>query len=244
ARKKKIILLDHQEINQSIEGVKDADVLEIIDHHKLGDLKTNAPVYFRNEICGATATIIAGLFEEYQVEIPTNYASLLLSAIISDTMNFHSPTTKIVDRRQAERLAVIADLDVEEVAYSILRVSASISDKSIEEIITNDMKLYSLVSYKVAIGQINTLNKNEVLKVYDKLKPSFKEYIKHRGADLGLILFTLIDGSGSYMISVGDNSDLLDKCFDSIARVDDNLLYLPKVMSRKQQVIPIITNNL
>ncbi|MFV0255750.1 MAG: putative manganese-dependent inorganic diphosphatase, partial [Erysipelotrichaceae bacterium] len=94
ARKKKIILLDHQEINQSIEGVKDADVLEIIDHHKLGDLKTNAPVYFRNEICGATATIIAGLFEEYQVEIPTNYASLLLSAIISDTMNFHSPTTK------------------------------------------------------------------------------------------------------------------------------------------------------
>lgn len=244
ARRKKLILLDHQEANQSIDGVAEADILEIIDHHKLGDIKTNRPIYFRNEICGATSTIISQLFEENSIEIPKDYASILLSAIISDTMNFHSPTTKIKDRRQAEMLADIAEVDIEELAYDILKVSASISKKTADEIITNDMKLFSLSSYKIAIGQINTLDKSEVLKVKKNVESEYRDYIENKGADLGILLFTLIDGKGSYMITVGENKDLLNQAFEKVAKEEDGILYLPKVMSRKQQVIPIISHNL
>jgi len=242
--KKKVILVDHNEISQSIEGIEEAEVVEIIDHHRLGDITTDLPVYFRNEICGSSSTIISKLFEEYKVEIPPDHAGLMLSAIISDTMNFNSPTCIDQDRIQAEKLAEIAQVDINELGNSILAISASLKTKTTAEIIHNDIKEFNINSYKIAIGQVNIMSVEDLKTVREEVVEYMESHCLTNRLDIMAMLFSLIDGSGSYLLAVGKDSQHLNEAFKKYSKTENKLTFLPGIISRKQQVIPIVSQHL
>lgn len=244
ASKKQVILVDHNELSQSIEGIETADIIEIIDHHRLGDISTDLPVYFRNEICGSSSTIISELFEEKGVAIPKDYAGLMLSAIISDTMNFHSPTCTDKDYHQAVKLAGISGQNLEELGETLMKISASLESKNADEIVNTDIKEFKINSYKLAIGQVNIQNKNDLLKVKESVASYMDSYGLANRLDMVCMLFSLIDGSGSYLVVVGRDGNLLIEAFSAYQQEDGELLFLPSIVSRKQQVIPIIAKYL
>lgn len=242
--RKKVILVDHNELSQSVEGIEEAEILEIIDHHRLGDISTDLPVYFRNEICGSSSTIISELFEENSIVIPKDYAGLMVSAIISDTINFHSPTCTPKDHLQAKKLAEIADLDLEELGKSILEVSASLTSKTAGEIVNTDIKEFNISSFKLAVGQVNILNKSDVSQVKQQVNPYLESYCLANRLDIALMVFSLTDGSGSYILAVGREVNYLWEAFDSILVKEDDLDFLPAIVSRKQQIIPLLSKYL
>lgn len=244
AARKKVILVDHNETAQSVDGVLEAEILEIIDHHRLGDIQTDLPVYFRNEICGSSCTIISELYEEAEKEIPKDYAGLMLSAIISDTMNFHSPTCTKKDHRQAEKLAIISGESLDDLGFSILEISASLKTKSASEIVNNDIKEFNIASYKVAVGQINILSKEDIVSVRQQVSLYMDSYCLANRLDLVAMLYSLIDGGGSYLMVVGREGQLFIDAFEAIKIADGPLVFLPNIISRKQQVIPIISKYL
>ncbi len=242
--KKKVILVDHNELSQSVEGIEDAEILEIIDHHRLGDIRTDFPVYFRNEICGSSSTIIAELFEQNNVAIPPQYAALMLSAIISDTINFHSPTCTEKDHIQAKRLEKIAGVDIAELSASILRVSASLKSKDASEIVNNDIKEFNINSYKLAIGQVNISTINDLAEVETEVLSYMASYYLANRLDNILMLFSLVDGAGSYLLTAGRDNNLIEAAFAAYLQEDQGHKFLPNIMSRKQQVIPLLSKHL
>jgi len=244
AQKKKVILVDHNELAQSIEGIEEAEILEIIDHHRLGDISTELPLYFRNEICGSCSTIISELFEEHEVPIPKEYAGLMLSAIISDTINFHSPTCTAKDEKQAAKLAKIAEVSLAELGESVLKVSASLSSKDASEIVNNDIKEYNINSYKLAIGQVNINVAEDLATVREGVLSYMESYCLANRLDGVVMLFSLISGAGSYLLVVGRDRQQLYEALAAYCRKKDDLDFLPDIMSRKQQVVPIISKHL
>jgi len=244
ATKKKVILVDHNELSQSVEGIEEAEILEIIDHHRLGDIRTELPVYFRNEICGSSSTIISELFQEQGVEIPSQYAGLMLSAIISDTINFHSPTCTPKDYKQAQMLAEIAGVSLQELGESILKVSASLKSKDASEIVNNDIKEFNINSYKLAIGQVNILSIKDLAEVEKAVLSYMDSYYLANRLDSVLMLFSLIDGSGSYVLVAEREDNLVTAAFSSYITEEQGYNFLPNIMSRKQQVIPLLSKHL
>jgi len=244
AMKKKVILVDHNEMSQSIDGIETAEIVEIIDHHRLGDITTDLPVYFRNEICGSCSTIISELYQEYGIEIPANYAGLMVSAIISDTLNFHSPTSTKKDYNQAVKLSTICGIDLVELGDSILHISASLKSKNASEIVNTDIKEFNISSYKLALGQVNILIKEDLLSVKDQVTSYMDSYCLAHRLDMVSMMFSLIDGSGSYIVVVGREGNLFMDAFNSYIQKDGQLAFLPNIISRKQQVIPIISKHL
>jgi len=244
AVKKRVILVDHNEMSQSIEGVETADIIEIIDHHRLGDITTDLPVYFRNEICGSCSTIISELFEEYDVVIPADYAGLMVSAIISDTLNFHSPTSTKKDYNQAVKLAKIADVDLEELGEEIMTISASLESKNASEIVNTDIKEFNISSYKLAVGQVNVLTREDLVTVHEEVIAYMDSYCLAHRLDMVAMMFSLIDGSGSYLLTVGRDSGLLLEAFSKYIVQEKEFIFLPDIISRKQQVLPIISKHL
>ncbi len=244
ATKKKIILVDHNERSQSIEGIEEAEILEIIDHHRLGDIQTDLPVYFRNEICGSSCTIISELFEEADQEIPKEYAGIMLCAIISDTMNFHSPTCTRKDHRQAEKLARIAGVSIEDLGVEILQISASLKTKSASEIVNNDIKEFNINSYRVSIGQVNITSKEDIITVREEVLVYMDSYCQANRLDLVAMLFSLINGEGSYLLTVGRDATLFNEAFEGTLINEEDLVFLPNIISRKKQVIPIVAKHL
>ena len=244
ATKKKVILVDHNELSQSIEGITEAEILEIIDHHRLGDISTDLPVFFRNEICGSTSTIVSELFEQNNIPIPKEYAGLMLSAIISDTLNFHSPTCTPKDFTQATKLAEIADVDMGELGSSILSISASLKSKDASEIVNNDIKEFNINSYRLAIGQINIMSIEDLSVIKKEVKSYMESYGLANRLDIVVMLFSLISGKGSYLMMVGRDAHLLKDAFETYVINEDGFDFLPNIMSRKQQVIPIVSKHL
>ncbi len=244
ATKKKIILIDHNEKSQSIEGVEEAEVIEIIDHHRLGDIQTDLPVFFRNEICGSSCTIVSGLYEENGIEIDKANAGIMLSAIISDTMNFKSPTCTKKDHLQAEKLSKICGVEVEALAQLILNISASLKGKSASEIVNNDIKTFNISSYRVGIGQVNIQSRDDITDVKRVVSTYMDSYCLANRLDLVAMLFSLVDGSGSYLMIVGKQAHLFTDAFAKNIVLEDELLFLPKIISRKQQVIPMLSKYL
>lgn len=232
--KKKVVLVDHNELSQTVPGIKQAEILEIIDHHRLADIQTTAPVFFRNEPLGSTATIVATMYREKGVVPEKKIAGLLASAIISDTVMFKSPTCTQYDIDTAEHLAKVADVSLEELGNTMFAQGAS-ADKPVEELIYTDFKEFHIAGYKLGIGQVTCLaseallaRKSEFLKEMDKKK-------RMENYDFILLMLTDVLKEGTLLLFIGDE-DTISQAYDVSAH--DNEVFLPKVMSRKKQIVP------
>jgi len=239
-RKRSVILVDHNEASQAVENVENAEILEIIDHHRLGSLETMNPVYFRNQPVGCTATIITQMFREHEIEIPPQIAGLLCSAILSDTLMFRSPTCTPMDEAAARELAGIAGINCEVHAQAMFAAGSNLENKTEEEIFYQDFKIFEFNKQKMGIGQISSMSQKEL----DKLRPRMMAYLeksyKERGMDMVVFMMTNILDETSYMLVYGDQADeLVNEAF-SPAKVINHVVVLPTVVSRKKQVVPAL----
>ncbi|MDD4642874.1 MAG: putative manganese-dependent inorganic diphosphatase, partial [Erysipelotrichaceae bacterium] len=238
--KRRLILVDHNETNQSIDGIEQAEVIEIIDHHRVGDVTTDIPIRFRNEIVGSCATIISKMYKEYDLEPDKDMAGILCGAIISDTMNFNSPTSTVDDRKIAASLAKIANIDLDDYAQEIFTASTSLAGKGISEIVHNDLKEFNMQSFKVVIGQINIVDSESIIDIKDQISEFLDDLCMTSHYDLALMIFTDIYKKGSYFIWTGKDKCLLDLAFENLTIDENGLYYVANLMSRKQQVVPAL----
>lgn len=245
AKKKQVILVDHNEESQAVDGIEFADILEIIDHHRLASLETMGPVFFRNEPVGCTATILERIYRENGVEITEKIAGLLCSAILSDTLMFRSPTCTAADRAAAERLAQIAGIHMESYAKEMFAAGSDLGSKTADEIFYQDFKKFHVGELTFGVGQINSMNDEELLEIKEKLLPYMKS------ADIGVdaIFFMLTDimKETTELLFFGKKAkQMIEEAF--LIRTEDirdeNSCILRNVVSRKKQVIPAIVGSL
>ncbi len=237
--KKKIILVDHNEKSQAVDGIENAEILEIIDHHRLGSLETISPVFFRNQPLGCTATIIYEMYQESGVPVDKLTASLLCAAIVSDTLMYRSPTCTQKDKDTAEKLASIAQLNVEEFARDMFKAGSNLSSKSPEEIFYQDFKKFSINDISFGVGQINSMSDTELDGIKQRLVPYMEQSWQSHG--VGMIFFMLTDivKESTELIFMGNNaSELITAAFNCMPEKESFIL--PGVVSRKKQLIPAI----
>ncbi|MGN0383149.1 MAG: putative manganese-dependent inorganic diphosphatase [Eubacterium sp.] len=239
ARKKGMILVDHNEPGQAVDGLEDAEIIEIIDHHRLGTVETITPVFFRNQPLGCTATIVYQMFIENKIEIPGNIAGLLMSSIISDTLLFRSPTCTGTDRQAAEALAQIADIDMEEHAKEMFMAGSNLINKSPEEIFYQDFKKFSIEGVSFGIGQINSMSGEELVQIKDKLLPYLDKAYKEYGVDAMYFMLTNILQETTELIYAGPVAENLIKEAYGIQPFENSFI-LKDVVSRKKQLLPKI----
>jgi len=234
--RKNIIMVDHNEFSQSVDGIQDARILEIIDHHRIGVIETDQPILFRNHPVGCTATIINRIFEERGLIPEPKIAGIMCAAILSDTLVFKSPTCTPEDVRAAKKLAEIADIDINEFGNKMFKAGTSLEGKTVEEIFYTDFKEFTINNYKIGIGQVNTLTDTGELK--EKLISFMEQTRKDKKYDLLLLMLTDIINEGSEILFSTNNKEILIRAFN--VNVTDNHFYLPYVISRKKQVVPPI----
>ena len=238
-RKKQIILVDHNEKSQAVNNIEEAEILEIIDHHRIGSLETMSPVYFRNQPLGCTATIIYQMFLEKAVEIPKNMAGLLCSAIISDTLMFRSPTCTPLDKDTALRLAEIAEVDVEQLAEEMFNAGSNFASKTEEEILNQDFKIFHSGEIDFGVSQISAMSKLELEKVQERIIPKLSEMLVEKKLDMMFVMLTDIFNESTYLIYEGeDAAETAAKAYECAASRDG--LMLKGVVSRKKQLIPAL----
>ncbi|WP_315115046.1 putative manganese-dependent inorganic diphosphatase [uncultured Clostridium sp.] len=237
--KKKIILVDHNERSQSVPGLEDSEILEIIDHHRIGDIQTGSPIYFRNEPVGCTATIVSSIFFENGIRPSKKIAGILASAIISDTLLFKSPTSTNTDKIMLKRLSEIADIDADKFAQEMFKAATSMQGKTMDEIFNQDFKVFKMSSLKVGVGQIITMDREG----FDLVKDEMVSYMENKNQvenfDLLILIVTDLLKDGSELLATGKEKDLVAKAFNK--QFVGNSIYAPGVMSRKKQVIPPLT---
>ncbi len=236
--RKEVILVDHNEYGQSVNGLKEANVIEIVDHHKIGGIMTSNPISFRNMTVGSTCTIVYTMFKENNIEIPREIAGLLISGITSDTLIMRSPTTTQVDVDAIRDLEKMLDLDVKEYGMEMFKAGTSLEGFSIEEIFYRDFKEFSLDGHKVGIGQVFTLDIDDIMANKDK----YLEFInKEQDKDdyyIALLAFTDIIDEGSYIMYAADKPKIITSAFD----VDEEQgAFVPELVSRKKQIVPKLT---
>jgi len=237
--KKKIILVDHVEKGQSVDGIDEAEIVEIIDHHRVADIQTNGPLYFRSEPIGSTSTIVGKMFFENGIRPSRGAAGLLVGAIISDTLLFRSPTCTPVDKNICLKLAEIAGIEVESFAQEMFKAGTSLKGKTVEQIFNSDFKPFNMEDFKVGIAQVNTMD----IEGFMPLKNEMLEYMTDKankgGLDVTLLLLTDILNEGSQILVAGSRPDLIEKAFN--ITLEDSSAYLSGVLSRKKQVVPPLT---
>lgn len=240
--RKQVILVDHNEYSQSVDGIEEAEIKEIIDHHKVGNINSSEPINFRNMAVGSTNTIIYEMYKEQKVNPPKHIAGLMLSGIISDTLLFHSPTTTIYDERAVEALSKISKINVSEYAPLMFEAAASIKGKTIEEIIYNDFKAFNIGNYKVGIGQMTVINYEKVLKDKNKYIKVIESISSEHGYDIFAFCITDVINSNTYVLY----NEKSKKIFESIFDVNDFYqgYKLIGVVSRKKQIIPLLMEEL
>ena len=239
--RKKVILVDHNERGQSIPGIEEADILEIVDHHRVADIQTVGPLMFRGEPLGSTATIVTKMFDELDVEMPSHIAGLLLGAVVSDTLLFRSPTCTPQDEEICRRLAEIAGISsVEDYAKEMFKAGTSLKGKTVEQIFNQDYKPFSIEDIKVGIAQVNTMDIDGFMPLKEEMLAYMNEKAKESSLDMVMLLLTDIITEGSQVLVVGERSDIAEKAFN--ATLVDNTAFLPGVLSRKKQVVPPVTN--
>ena len=238
-RRKQLILVDHNERTQAVNGIEKADILEIIDHHRLGSLETMAPVFFRNQPLGCTATIIYQMYQEQGVEVDRQTAGLLLSAIISDTLLYRSPTCTRIDQQTAQELAKIAGVDPAELARDMFTAGSNLLSKTAEEIFYQDYKTFTVGEQKVGIGQVNSMNADELKTIGQRLLPFVKEAEEKSEPDIIYFMLTSILDESTTVISSGKTAAvaLLTEAFPD-GKEDEIGYYLKGVVSRKKQMVP------
>ncbi len=245
AKKKQVILVDHNEKSQAVDGIESADIMEIIDHHRIGSLETMSPVFFRNEPVGCTATILYRIYKESGVEISKQIAGLLCSAILSDTLMFRSPTCTIVDRVAAEELAKIAGIDPAEYAKEMFSAGSNLKSKKPEEIIYQDFKKFMVGDVSFGVGQINSMNSDELVSLKEKLLP----FMENMDAGVDALFFMLTDimRESTEMLFFGKKAkQMIEDAFFIRAEdiIDEHSCILRNIVSRKKQVIPAIVGSL
>lgn len=236
--KKNVILVDHNEASQSVEGLEEAEILEIIDHHKLGSITTSMPINFRNMTVGSTNTIIYSLYNESNIAIPKDIAGLMLSGIISDTLKFTSPTTTEYDKYVANKLSLIVDIDIDEYAKEMFKAGTNLKGKTVEQVIDGDIKVYEEKNKRIAISQIITLNSEEILSKKDKYVEKINEFKNNRNYDIMILCVTDIIKNGSYIFFDNECNELLEGAFE-INNIDQGY-FVSKCLSRKKQLVPLI----
>lgn len=236
----RVALVDHNEFDQSVDGIENAKIERVLDHHRINNFKTLEPLYYYAEPVGCTATLIYRLYATNGVQIEKKLAGLLLSAIISDTLLLKSPTCTIVDEKVAYELAKIAGVDINKYGLDMLKAGTDLSGFTEEELIRLDVKNTEKDGIKYAVAQVNTVSIPDVLKREDKIKEAMKEYIKEKEIELFVLAITDIIESNSEIIALGNRVDIIEKT----NKLENDKTLLEGVVSRKKQIIPLIEKNI
>lgn len=235
-----VILVDHNERQQSANDIDAVTVTEVIDHHRIANFETSDPVFYRAEPVGCTATILNKLYKEHGVAIKPEIAGLMLSAIISDSLLFKSPTCTEQDIIAARELAEIAGVDANVYGLEMLKAGADLSKKTVPELIALDAKEFTMGTLKVEIAQVNTVDTAEVLLRQEELETAINEVILAKGLDLFVFIVTDILTNNSVGLVLGKEANLVERAYGLEAT--NNLVYLEGVVSRKKQVVPVLTD--
>ena len=239
-KKKKLIQVDHNERAQAVDGIDEAEILEILDHHRVADIQTGNPIYFRNEPLGCCSTIIAKRFFENDIEPSREAAGLLCSAIISDTLFFKSPTCTPVDEKICRKLAEIAGVDLDTYAIELLKAGTSLKGKTCEEIFNQDFKPFVIQGTKVGVAQVNTMDIEGFMPLKDDMIAYMNKKAEEIGADMTMLLLTDIIKEGSQILVAGKDPAIAEETFN--IKLENDMAFLPGVLSRKKQVVPPLTN--
>ena len=237
--RKKVILVDHNERGQSIPGIEEADILEIVDHHRVADIQTVGPLLFRGEPLGSTATIVTRMFEEQDVEMPSHIAGLLLGAVVSDTLLFKSPTCTPVDTKIAKKLAQIAGVDIQEFAMEMFKAGTSLVGKTVDEIFNQDFKKFSFDNLQVGVAQVNSMDIEGFLPYKKDMLDYMNKFAEDNNLEFTLLLLTDIINANSEIFVGGPRPELVEKAFN--VQLTECQGTLAGVISRKKQVVPAIT---
>lgn len=249
---KSVIMVDHNEAGQAVEGIESANVLEIIDHHRLGTIQTLGPVYFRNQPLGCTSTIIYQMYQEQGIEVDSQTAGLMMSAIISDTLLFRSPTCTPLDEKAGRELAEIAGVDIEKYALEMFAAGSNLKGKSDKELFYQDFKRFNAGKIRFGVSQIMSLNADELRELKPRLLHFAHNALEEEGLDMGFVMLTNILEQSTTLLSVGNGSgQLVENAFGvqcdregeaPDSRVDEGYsVILPNVVSRKKQMVPPLT---
>ena len=236
-----VILVDHNEFGQSAEGIENAKIIRVVDHHKISDFKTSEPLYYTAMPVGCTSTILYSMYAMENVEIEPKIAGLMLSAIISDTLLFKSPTCTPMDIKAANKLAEIANVDINTYGLEMLKAGTDLSDFTPYELINIDSKPFTTNGIKYQVAQVNTASIAEVLKEKEVIESAMQSFMNANSEDLFLLLITDILENNSQIIALG-RQDIVEKAFN--VKLENNMAFLPGVVSRKKQVVPVIDKNI
>ena len=236
-RRKRVVLVDHNEAAQSVPGLDQAEILEIIDHHRLADIQTSGPIYVRNEPVGSTNTIIASMFQDRGLLPSPGLAGMMAAAILSDTVMFKSPTCTQKDIRAAERMSRIADISLEELGQEIF--SASVGHMTAEEMLFTDYKVFHIAGNSLAVSQLTCVDSAAVLQHKEELLLLMRRHARQKNLDLMLLMLTDVLLEGTQLLFVGDD-EIIRQAFSADPK--ENTVFLPQVMSRKKQIIPMLSD--
>ena len=231
-----VMLIDHNEAQQSVDDIKDVQVTHVVDHHRIANFETSAPLYYHAEPLGCSSTIILKEFKQHGVEVPANIAGMMLSAIISDTLLLKSPTTTDEDVAAVKELAKIAGVDYEKYGLDMLKAGTNLASKSDKTLISQDAKSFDMNGTQVRVDQINTVDLNEVFDREDGLRAAIEKQNKENGYDLFLLMVTNILNSDTRLLVVGEPQSVVEQAFGK--KLEDNKMDLPGVVSRKKQIVP------
>lgn len=237
---KEVILVDHNERQQSADDIDEVTVIEVIDHHRIANFETSGPLYYRAEPVGCTATILNKLYKENNVPISKENAGLMLSAIISDSLLFKSPTCTPQDVDAANELARIAEVDIAKYGLDMLKAGADLSDKTVEQLITLDAKEFQMGDAKVEIAQVNAVDVNDVLSQQAEIEVALNAVIEKKGLDLFLFVVTDILNNDSVGLALGKRTDVVEEAYK--VTLENHQAVLKGVVSRKSQIVPILTD--
>jgi manganese-dependent inorganic pyrophosphatase len=239
---KQVILVDHNESQQSADDIDEVRILEVIDHHRIANFQTSDPLYYRAEPVGCTATILNKLYKENGVKIKKEIAGLMLSALISDSLLFKSPTCTDEDVAAANELAKIAEVDANQYGLAMLKAGADLSDKTVEQLITLDAKNFDMGDKKVKIAQVNAVDTNDVISQQKQIEEAIEAVIAKENLDLFLFVVTDILTNDSIGIALGKMSNAVEKAFN--VGLDNHTATLKGVVSRKKQIVPVLTDTI
>ncbi|MGR3741817.1 manganese-dependent inorganic pyrophosphatase [Companilactobacillus sp. DQM5] len=239
----KVMLVDHNESQQSVDNISDVEVTHVVDHHRIANFETSNPLFYHAEPLGCTSTIIWKLFNQEKIEIPAQIASLMMSAIISDTLLLKSPTTTDQDKAALESLSRTAGVDYETYGLDMLKAGTNLDSKSAKELVEMDAKTFDMNGKKVRIDQVNTVDLDDTLKRQSEFEEAIKNEMNVENEDLFILLITNILTSDTKAIVLGNDSVLSVFELTFNTKIENNIAYLPGVVSRKKQVVPQLNEN-
>ncbi|MGD6816999.1 manganese-dependent inorganic pyrophosphatase [Metabacillus sp. 84] len=242
AEANEVILVDHNERQQSADDITEVTVIEVIDHHRIANFETSDPLYYRAEPVGCTTTILNKMYKENGIQIEKNTAGLMLSAIISDSLLFKSPTCTEQDIAAAKELAEIAGVDLESYGLDMLKAGADLSSKTVDELISLDAKEFQMGTRRVEIAQVNAVDPNDILVRQKEIEAAIANAVSEKGLDLFLFVVTDILESDSIALAAGRDTAAVELAYN--VKMEDSRALLKGVVSRKKQIVPILTETL